>query len=413
MKFRTTRKRQAAIERKALRLLSDPLFLFKASQTIGELGIIGEEKNRLILFLAGISRTLREPISILVKGSTSSGKSTLVKKSILLFSPDCVIERAGLSGKALAYGKGSLAAMILFILEYRCGRDSQLLLRLLQTEGEIKHESTSIRGSRRRTQTVKRFGKPVVLTTTTDDTVFEDDETRFLSVHANERPEQTLAILEAQAAGDRAVKMHDLEVWRTATSLLTAQDRDFRNPPNWLRYVAQQLPLNHIRVRRDWNKVLTFCKAISLCRRFESDPTRALNIDFRDYCVAYRILEPVLSATMGGVYEQEVDLGNTVAALNRKLGRAVTIREVADELGWKNSLVYKHIKSAARHKVIDYEPGKREKNVKRFLATENRGQRFLPSPASVMVHCPEVGKELTYNDPLSGEWRTLRRQPVN
>jgi hypothetical protein len=144
------------------------------------MGVVGEERNRLILLLAGIGRTLPEPPSVLVKGSSSSGKSTLVKDSVQLFPPDSVLERAGLSGKALAYGSDSLANKILMINEYRCGKDSQLLLRLLQSESRISHASTTIRGRQRGTRTVERIGMPVVLTTTTDDKVFTDDETRFL-----------------------------------------------------------------------------------------------------------------------------------------------------------------------------------------------------------------------------------------
>ncbi len=138
MKLRRTRQKIDS-EHQALRLVNDPLFLFRASRKIGDLGVVGEERNRLILLLAGIARTLPDPPSVLVKGSTSSGKSTLVKHSVRVFPPDCVIERAGLSGKALAYGAGPLAGKILFIHEYRCGKDAQLLLRLLQSEGRIRH----------------------------------------------------------------------------------------------------------------------------------------------------------------------------------------------------------------------------------------------------------------------------------
>ena len=189
---RQKKTRNLRIEKKALRLLADPKFLFKAGQKIGELGIVGEERNRLIVVLAGISRVLLEPTSVLFKGPTGSGKSSVLKKSVLLFPPECIVERAGLSGKALAYGTGSLANKILLINEYRCGKDAQQLLRLLQTEGGIRHEATTIRGSHRSTTTVQRIGTPVVLTTTTDDEVYADDESRFQSVWVDESESQTL-----------------------------------------------------------------------------------------------------------------------------------------------------------------------------------------------------------------------------
>jgi len=210
------------------------------------------------IYLTVTLSAIREPPSVLVKGSTSSGKSTLVKRSLLLFPPECIVERAGLSGKALAYGTSSLKNKILFINEYRCGKDAQLLLRLLQSEGRIRHESTSVRGSIRSTRTVERAGMPVVLTTTTDESVYEDDETRFLSLWVDESATQTLAILSAQACRKKVWVPRDLAVWRSAIALLHSNEYDFTDSPKWLQYVANELPATQIRVRRDWQRVLAW-----------------------------------------------------------------------------------------------------------------------------------------------------------
>src|SRR5262245_47282334 len=120
-----------AVTAKAIQLLNDPLFLYKACRRIGKLGVSRKKRNRLILVLTGIARTLPKPPSVVLKGPTSCGKSTLVRASLRLFPRDCVEERAGLSAKALAHGKGSLAGKILFIHEYRCGKEAQQQLRLL------------------------------------------------------------------------------------------------------------------------------------------------------------------------------------------------------------------------------------------------------------------------------------------
>ena len=128
---------------KAISLLNDPAFLYKACRKVREMGIVGERRIILILLLAAIARVFPKPPSVLVKGPTSSGKSTVVKTTLQLFPPECILERAGLSKKALAHGKGSLAHKILFIHEYRCGKEAQQLLRLLQSEGRISHEFTA------------------------------------------------------------------------------------------------------------------------------------------------------------------------------------------------------------------------------------------------------------------------------
>jgi hypothetical protein len=394
-----------------VRLIDDPQLLFRASRKIGDLGVVGEERNRLILFLAGITRSLPSPTSVLIKGASSTGKTTQAKASVQLFPTDCVLERSGLSGKALAHGEGSLAQKILFLHEYRCGKDAQLLLRLLQSDGEIKHEFTTVRGAERGTQVAERAGFPVVLTTTTDKKVYPDDETRFLSLWADESPEQNRAIVVARASGRRTVNDRNLPAWRRATSVLLCRAGDFENPPSWLCYVAENLPLGKVRVRRDWDRFLSFLNAIAICRAGSRRGMYGpLNVSFADYCIGYLILEPVFASTLEGIRTQEYELGKAVAKLNQRLRRAATVREVAAELSWKESVVYKHVKGAVTSGLLDYEGGARERNEKRLLARGDGRESFLPKPQLVLKNNPEIGELVEYIDPFTGENRAITRR---
>jgi hypothetical protein len=181
------------------------------------------------------------------------------------------------------------------------------------------------------------------------------------------------------------------------------------DPPAWLPYVAERLPLGKVRVRRDWNHFLSFCKAVALCRRSSVRVHEPVNITFADYCVAYRILEPVLASTMHGLPTAELAVSQAVAALNIRLGRGVTIHEVAEALSWKRPLVYKHVERAARHKLLNYEPRTREKNVKRLIARADSIDGFLPSPISVFKNNPEIGPEARYINPFTGAKKLIRR----
>jgi hypothetical protein len=396
------------VEKKAIRLLRDPRFFYMAGHKVSELGVVGEKRNRLILTLAGIARALPKTPSVLVKGPPSSGKSTLSETVVQLFPPDCVVKRAGLSGKALVHGEGSLAHKILFIHEYRCGKDAQQLLRLLQSEGRIAHEFTTVHGARRGTKTAERVGMPVVLSTTTEEKVFPDDEARFLSLWVDDSPRQNLAILKARAKGPRVADSRDLPVWQTAMSLLKCKKGDFEHPPDWLQYVAEQLPRGSVGVRRDRDRFLALCSAVALWRGFRSGhPT---DIEFTDYCIAYRILEPVFASTLPCIRTPEVTLAKTVRKLNKRLQRAVTVREVAHELGWKNSLVYKHVKAAVRQRLVKYESGTRERNVKRVLPRDDAMGGFLPSPRLVLKNNPEIDNNVRYVDPFTGTWKKVGKR---
>jgi hypothetical protein len=409
MKSRRKRdnKLQRGLDKKAQRLLRKPSFLYKAVQKVGDLGVVGEERNRGIVILAGISKALPEPTSVLVKGPTSSGKSNLVKTTLRLFPANCIVDRAGLSPKALAHGKVSLKHKILFINEYRSAKDAQLLLRLVQSEGRIEHEFATVRGTARGTKTAKRIGMPVVLSTTTDEKVFEDDETRFLSIFIDLSRAQSRAIVLARARGPRNPDCSDLPVWQRAMSLLVYKKGDFEHPPKWMEYVARKLPLDQVRVRRDWDRFLKFCSAVALWRSFGKK--QPIDIAFKDYCIAYRILDPVFASTLQSLRAQENVLGGAVARLHKQLRRAVTVHEISDELGWKESLVYKHLKSALRKHLVKYEDGTREHNVKRVLPIDSGVGRFLPNPRSVLKHHSELGDRVKYVDPLSGKWKAVHR----
>ena len=133
-----------------------------------------------------------------------------------------------------------------------------------------------------------------------------------------------------------------------------------------------------------------------------------IDIEFEDYCVAYRIFEPVFASTRRGLPIQALSLVEAVRQLNHQLKRGVTVHEIAKELNWKEPVVYKHIKPALNHKQIEYESGTREKNEKRLLAC-NQASGFLPHPRLVLKRNPEIGRKVKYVDPFTGKWRKAKR----
>jgi hypothetical protein len=390
------------LQRQAMKLLASDDFLYRVTQIAKRLGVVGEERNVLTVFLACVARTLFPAPSVMIKGATSSGKSTVPAAVIQLFDPSLLLERSGLTKKALAYGSAELAGKILLMDEHRCGKDAQQLLRLLQSEGRIVHEYTVSSGRHRETATAKRIGLPVVLTTTTELKVFADDETRYLSIWTDESPEQTLEIMRAKIRPRPKMDEQRLTVWRAATSLLTARPGDFEQPPAWLDFVAAQVPRDDVRVRRDWSRFQIFCEAVALCsgRRKKDVP---LNITFEDYCVAYKILNPVFAATLEGIPDKEIELVRTVAKLAEQPGRGVTVNEIADSLGSTYAPVRKRVLAACSKKLISVVPGTNERNVKYYRATERPVGRFLPSPRTVLENCPELGDEAIYINPFTGE----------
>jgi hypothetical protein len=407
MRPRLNKKARKRIDEEALQTLRDPRFLYNASQKVAELGVVGEKRNRLTMILACITRHTPDPVSIILQAPPGSGKTTLMRSAVRLFPPDYVTERAGLSKKALAFGKRSLKNTVLVINEYKCGKDAQLFIRLTQSGEDIAHEYTTISGRRRQTEVVKRTGTPVVLTTTTDERIFPDDASRFLALHVDSSPKQNRAIVLARAKKPRIVNLGDLPVWQAAMAKLKCKADDFQHPPRFLADVAKRLPLNDVSVRRQWNRILSFLSAAALVRGFESK--QPVDIEFADYCVVYRILEPILVSALQRPNTPESQVARATAALNKRLGRSVTVRELAKKLNWKEPRVYKHVTTAARQKLVKYESGSRERNLRPIIARKETSRRFLPSPRSVLRRNREIGKKVKYVDPFTGKRKKVER----
>jgi hypothetical protein len=174
-----------------------------------------------------------------------------------------------------------------------------------------------------------------------------------------------------------------------------------------LEYGAKHLPLANVRERRDWERFLTFCKAIALCRGFRSG--HPVNIEFPDYCVAYRILEPVFASTLRGLPTQPLMVASAATRLNARFKRGVTAQEIARELDWERPTVYKHAETALALKLIRYEKGAREKNIKLIRARGETKKGFLPSPRKVLRNNKQIERKVKYVDPFTGTWKRVKK----
>jgi len=191
------------------------------------------------------------------------------------------------------------------------------------------------------------------------------------------------------------------------------QPNDFEDPPSWLNYVAEHLPLERVRITRDWNRFLAFLRAVALCRPRPSG-RRPLDISFADYCVAYKIFEPALVASVREASLLEspapvLQVRQAIVQLNKETGQGVTIRELAKHLNWNEKRIYKYVQRAAEDGVVDEEPGTRERNLKRFLPRVETTKTFLPRPKDILKANPEIGKKAKYIHPFTGKCKVIRR----
>src|SRR5262249_9419892 len=145
------------------------------------------------------------PVSIVVKGTSSAGKSWMVKVVIAFLAPGSVIEMTGMSAKWMVYASQDgldFAHKMLFVHE-ATGIDEEVeaMLRVLLSEcGSIWRTVTEQVGP-----TLRVDGPTGLIETTTSPSVHPENETRVLSTPMDDSIEQPGRVLARLGQGHEPV----------------------------------------------------------------------------------------------------------------------------------------------------------------------------------------------------------------
>ena len=77
----------AVEKRTALKFLQDPNLIANILADFDACGLAGEETNKLVCYLACVSRRLKNPLALLIQSGSAAGKTTLMDAA-LAFVPD-------------------------------------------------------------------------------------------------------------------------------------------------------------------------------------------------------------------------------------------------------------------------------------------------------------------------------------
>ena len=181
----------------AMALLEDPKLLDRILEDFARCGLVGEETNKLVAYLAAVSRHLESPLAIVVQSSSAAGKSTLMD-AVLAFVPEEErIQYSAMTGQALYYmGEMDLKHKVLAIAEEQGAAKAAYALKLLQSEGALSMASTGKDPATGKliTQQYRVEGPVMIMLTTTAIDLDEELLNRCLVLSVNEEREQTQAI---------------------------------------------------------------------------------------------------------------------------------------------------------------------------------------------------------------------------
>jgi DNA primase catalytic core len=257
----------------ALALLRDRRLVDRILEDFAACGVIGEETNKLLGYLAAISRKLEEPLAVIVQSSSSAGKSSLMEAVLALVPAEDRVKYSAMTGQSLFYmGETDLQHKILAIAEEAGAERATYALKLLQSEGELTIASTGKDPATGRlvTQEYRVCGPVMIFLTTTAIEIDEEMLNRCLVLTVDENREQTRAI-------------HRLQRQRqTLEGLLARQEKGERLKlhQNAQRLIRPLLVVNpyaprltfvddRTRTRRDHMKYLTLIRTIALLHQHQ------------------------------------------------------------------------------------------------------------------------------------------------
>jgi len=164
-------------------------------------GLIGEESNKLLCYLAMTSRKMQTPLSVLVLSSSGAGKTALQDAALEFCPPEELLKLTSLSGKALFYmEQTSLKHKVLAIEEGAGAEDATYAIRNLISSNGLTSEVAmrDPQTGKLTTMSNKVEGPVSVFCTTTNPEVDPETKSRFLVTGIDESREQTRRILAFQ-----------------------------------------------------------------------------------------------------------------------------------------------------------------------------------------------------------------------
>ncbi len=186
---------------RALELLHARDLLSRIAQDIEAAGYVGEETNKLIGYLVGISRKLDMPLSMVILSPSGSGKSGLADALEALTPEEDFFSLSSITAQALYYMPKDKLVRKFILIEERAGSiEADYSIRALQSKKKltravpVKDPATG----KIETKIFEILGPAAFLETTTESHINIENATRCFEIHLDESPEQTERIQRVQ-----------------------------------------------------------------------------------------------------------------------------------------------------------------------------------------------------------------------
>lgn len=404
----------------ALDLLTSPDLLARIQNDFTRCGVVGEDVNKLVGYLAVISRKLDNPLAVTIQSTSAAGKSALMDAVLALVPEEDRVKYSAMTGQSLFYmGETNLQHKVLAIVEEEGASTASYALKLLQSEGELTIASTGkdpVTGELK-TQDYQVKGPVMIMLTTTAIDIDEElmnrcivlsiDEGRAQTqaIHKIQRDKRTLAGLLAKADKQSILTLH-----QNAQRLL--QPLPVMNP------YARHLTFvdDRTRTRRDHEKYLTLIDTLALLHQHQrpiksvnhhGQPIRYVEVALEDIETANQLAHEALGRTLDELPPQTRKLLHMI--VERVMDRCTSLemnrcdyrfsrREVREHTHWSDTALKVHLARLAEMEYLLVHRGGRGQSYVYELLYQGEGKQGEP----FLMGLIDVDK-LRYDENKSGQ----------
>lgn len=389
----------------ALALLRDPQLLDRILADFERAGVVGEETNKLVGYLAAVSRKLPEPLAIIIQSASAAGKTSLMDAVLAFVPPEERVQYSAMTGQALFYmAETNLKHKVLAVVEEEGAERASYALKLLQSEGELTIASTGKdpETGKLMTHEYRVEGPVMIMLTTTAVELDEELVNRALVLTVDEGQAQTRAIHQRQRMRRTlngllasTARADVLAVHRNAQRLL--------EPVHVVNPYAPQLTFvdARTRTRRDHEKYLTLIDVVAFLHQHQRErktitrgaqPLTYITVTLDDIAVANRLADAVLGRSLDELPPQARKLLALLTSLVQEIATREQIatadvhftrRTVRDFTGWTDFQVRAHLAQLeSLEYVVAHRGARGQLYVYELLYHEERDRRGTAERAS-------------------------------
>ena len=296
----------ADVRQVAVDMLKADNLLEQLLADVAAMGVTGERKLAATVYLIGTSRMLDKPVSGIIQGPSTSGKSFIIERVSKLFPPEALFIATSITPNALYYlPDGSLSHRWIVAGERSRIEDDEKAeatraLREMLTAGEItklipEKDDDGVLVTR----TVHQSGPIAFTETTTLSRIFDEDSNRCLLLQTDERENQTRRILLATAES-RSGKMDTAPIIAKHHAIQRLLEQVPVRIP-FATELAGKFPSQRTEARRAFGHLLSVVEVVALLHQYQRErQDGAVVATLQDYAIAKKLLADPMGRLLGG-----------------------------------------------------------------------------------------------------------------